>query len=71
MSRFNRDVEIAASIGHILINCVFGAAINIAHGDPDGVDKDGRDNVRHATKLGGYCATKATPPIKTFALRVL
>ena len=50
---------------------VFGAAIRIAYGDPDGGDDDSRDGVRSAAKSGGYCAAKTTPLIKTLALRVL
>ena len=48
------------SLGHILIDYVFGAAIAIAHGNGDG--KDGRNGVRRATNSGGYCATKTIPP---------
>ena len=59
------------SLGHVLIDYAFGAAILIAHGDPDGGDEDGRDGVRSAAKSGGYCAAKTTPLIKTLALRVL
>ena len=59
------------SLGHILINCVFGAAIRIANGDGDDVNEDGRDGVCRAAKSGSYYAAKTTPPNKTFALRVL
>ena len=57
------------SFGRILIDYVFGAAINITHGNHDGGDEDGRYGyvVRRADKLGGYCAAKVTPLIKTFA----
>ena len=60
------------SLGHILIDYVFGATIAIAHGDRDGSNEDNRDSVRRASKSGGYCIAKTTPPNKTFAaLRVL
>ena len=59
------------NFGRILINYVFGGPIDITHGNPDGGDEDGRYVVRRADKLGGYCAAKVTPPIKTFALRVI
>ena len=60
------------SLGHILINYVFGGAINIAHDDGDGGDKEGLDGVRRIAKSsGGYCAAKITPPNETVALRVL
>ena len=35
----------ALSLGHILINYVFGPAIVIAHGDSDGGDEGDRDGV--------------------------
>ena len=35
------------SLGHILIDYVFGAAIAIAHGDVDGDDKDDSEGVHH------------------------
>ena len=59
------------SFDHIIIDHVFDSAIAIAHGDCDGGDEDSRDGVRRAAKSRSYCATKTTPPIKTFALRVL
>ena len=59
------------SLGHILIDCVSGTAIAIARGDRDGGNEDDRDGMRRAAKSGGYCAAKSTPPIKTFAMRVL
>ena len=47
----------------MLIDYAFSAAIPIAHGDPDGGDKDGRDGVRSAVKSGSYCAEmKANRP---------
>ena len=59
------------SLGHLLIDYAFGAAIRIAYGDPDGGDEDGRDGARSAVKSGGYCAAKTTPLVKPLALRVL
>ena len=59
------------SLGHIIIGYVFGAAIRIAYGDPDGGDKDCRGSVRSAVKSDGYCAAKTTPIIKILALKVL
>ena len=47
------------SLGRLLIDYAFDDAILIAHGDPDGGDKDGRDGVRSAAKSGGHCATKS------------
>ena len=42
------------SLGHILINCVFGVAIAIAHGDSDsnGSGEEGRDGLRRAATSG-------------------
>ena len=48
-----------------------GAAILIAHADPDGGDEDGHDGMRSNAKLSGHCAAKTTPLITTLALRVL
>ena len=56
------------SLGHILIDYAFGAAIRIAYGDPGGGDEDGRDGARSAVKSGGYCATKTITLIKPLAL---
>ena len=50
---------------------VFGAAIDIAYGDSDGGDKDGRDGARSTVRSGDFCAAKTTRPHKTCALRVL
>ena len=55
------------SLGHILIDYVFGAAIPIAHGDHNDGDEDSCDDVRRAAKSGDYCVAKTTSPIKTFA----
>ena len=46
------------SLGRSLIGYAFGAAILIAHGDPDGGDEGGRDGVRSAAKSDDYCAAK-------------
>ena len=61
------------SLGHILIDYVFGATITITitHGDGDGGDKDGRDSVRRVAKSGGYRSAKTTCSNRTFALRML
>ena len=59
------------SLVHLLVDYAFGGAIGIAYGDRDGGNEDGRDSVRRAANSGGHCATKTTPPIKTFVLRVL
>ena len=50
---------------------MFGAAITIAHGNPNGGDEDSHDSVRSAAKSDGYCAAKTTPLIKILVLRVL
>ena len=59
------------SLGHVLVDYAFGAAIRIAYGDRDGGDEDGRDGARSAVRSGGCCAAKTAPPHKTCALRVL
>ena len=59
------------SLVHLLVDYAFGAAIHIAHGDPDGDDEDSRDDTRSAVKSGGCCAAKTIPLIKPLALRVL
>ena len=59
------------SLGHVLVDYAFGAAIRIAYGDGDGSNKDGRNSARSAVKLGGCCAAKTNPPNKTFALRMI
>ena len=59
------------SLGHVPIDCAFGAAMPIAHGDLDGGDKDGHDGVRSAAKSGGYCAAKTTYLNKTLVVRVI
>ena len=57
---------------HVLIDHSFGAAIPIAHGDPDGDDEDIRsDGVHSAVKSGGYYSAKTIPLIKILALSVL
>ena len=48
---------------YYIIDYVFGTAIDIAHGNPNGGDEDGRDGVCRAAKLGGYCVVKLPPPI--------
>ena len=55
------------SLVHLLIDYAFSAAIHTAYGDPVGDYKDSRDDARSAIKSGGCCATKTTPPNKTFA----
>ena len=59
------------SLGPILVDYAICGAIIIAHSDCDGGDEDGRAGVHLIAKSGGHCAAKATPPIKTSALRVL
>ena len=59
------------SLDRLLIDYIFGAAICIAYGDPDGGDEDSRDGVRNTVKSGGYCAAKTTPLVKPLPLRVL
>ena len=59
------------SLGHALINNAFGAAILIAHDDPEGGDEDGRGGMRSAAKPGSYYTAKKTPLIKTLAPRAL
>ena len=51
------------SLGHILIDYVFGAAIPIAHGDHNDGDEDSCDDVRRAAKSGDYCVAKTAPPM--------
>ena len=46
------------SLGSVLMDYAFGAAIRIAYGNRDGADEDGRDNARSAVKSGGCCAAK-------------
>ena len=59
------------SLGHLLVDYAFVAAIRIAYGDRDGGDEDGRDGARSAVRSGGCCAAKTAPSHKTCALRVL
>ena len=59
------------SLGYILIDYVFDAAVAIANDNQNGGDEGGRVSVRHAAKSGGYCGANTTPPIKTFALKML
>ena len=59
------------SLGYVLIDYAFSAAILIAHGDLNGSNKNSLDGMCSAAKSGGYCTMKTTPLIKTLALRVL
>ena len=58
------------SLVNLLVDYAIGATILIAYGDHNGGDENGRDNARSYVNSGGCCATKTTPPYKTFALRV-
>ena len=40
------------SLGHMIINYVFAAVIEITNGDSNGGNEDGRKGVPHAAKLG-------------------
>ena len=62
---------VTLSLGLILVDCAVDGAIAITHGNCNGNNEDGHVGVRRAVKSGGYCVAKATPPIKSFALRVL
>ena len=47
------------SLGRILIEYVFGAAIDIAYGDSDGGNEDGRDGARSAAEHQATCPRDA------------
>ena len=46
------------SLGHILIDYVFGAATEIVHGNPDSGDEDGCDSARRPAKLDTATASR-------------
>ena len=56
------------SLDPILVDYAVVSAIAIAQSNCDGGDEGGREDVRSATKSGGYCAAKTAPLFKTLAL---
>ena len=64
----SRTFSLCPILVHKYIDDAADGAITIVYGDCDNGDEDGRSGVRRAAKAGGYCATKVTPPIASFAM---